>query len=160
MWLPGLDFQAGGGQAAVDQVGPVLERLGMTVIASDGIGDRGIRPARRRSARARMLTPEHGYQSDDPIGETVAFWGSGSSLISGTGLPTAQNTHQVAQGITPDARIVYIGNDPMVLAYAQALLTSIPEMTRGTSSGACSGRFRRAATSPCPIRFATSTPPG
>ena len=43
-------------------------------------------------------------------------------LDIGTGLPTMQNTHEVAQGIDPDARIVYVDNDPMVLAYARALL--------------------------------------
>jgi hypothetical protein len=47
-------------------------------------------------------------------------------LDLGTGLPTAENTHQVAQGIAPDARIVYADNDPIVLTYARALLTSTP----------------------------------
>src|SRR5690242_15872094 len=47
-------------------------------------------------------------------------------LDLGTGLPTAQNTHQVAQEIAADARIVYVDNDPIVLAYARALLTSAP----------------------------------
>lgn len=45
-------------------------------------------------------------------------------LDIGTGLPTMQNTHAVAQGITPDARIVYVDNDPMVLVHARALLSS------------------------------------
>jgi hypothetical protein len=48
-------------------------------------------------------------------------------LDLGTGLPTAENTHQVAQATCPDARIVYADNDPMVLTYARALLTSTPE---------------------------------
>ncbi len=48
-------------------------------------------------------------------------------LDIGTGLPTANNTHQVAQAIAPEARIVYVDNDPMVLVHAQALLTSTPE---------------------------------
>jgi O-methyltransferase involved in polyketide biosynthesis len=48
-------------------------------------------------------------------------------LDIGTGLPTADNTHQVAQRTAPDARIVYVDNDPMVLAHARALLTSSPE---------------------------------
>ncbi|MBM2618447.1 SAM-dependent methyltransferase [Actinoplanes sp. LDG1-06] len=43
-------------------------------------------------------------------------------LDIGTGLPTMQNTHEVAQGIAPEAKIVYVDNDPMVLAYARALL--------------------------------------
>ncbi len=45
-------------------------------------------------------------------------------LDIGTGLPTAENTHEVAQSIAPDSRIVYVDNDPIVLAHARALLTS------------------------------------
>jgi hypothetical protein len=51
-------------------------------------------------------------------------------LDIGTGIPTAQNTHQVAQSVAPDARIVYVDNDRMVLSHAQALLKSNP-------AGAC-----------------------
>ncbi|MET0423232.1 MAG: SAM-dependent methyltransferase [Actinoplanes sp.] len=48
-------------------------------------------------------------------------------LDIGTGLPTANNTHEVAQQVAPDARIVYVDNDPMVMVHARALLTSTPE---------------------------------
>ncbi|MFC4503660.1 MULTISPECIES: SAM-dependent methyltransferase [Streptomyces] len=48
-------------------------------------------------------------------------------LDIGTGLPTADNTHEVAQRTAPDARIVYVDNDPIVLSHAHALLTSSPE---------------------------------
>ena len=48
-------------------------------------------------------------------------------LDIGTGLPTASNTHEVAQAAAPDARIVYVDNDPIVLAHARALLTSTPQ---------------------------------
>ncbi|MFF5629396.1 SAM-dependent methyltransferase [Streptomyces sp. NPDC012623] len=48
-------------------------------------------------------------------------------LDIGTGLPTADNTHEVAQRLAPDSRIVYVDNDPLVLAHARALLTSTPE---------------------------------
>ena len=48
-------------------------------------------------------------------------------LDIGTGLPTADNTHEVAQRVAPRSRIVYADNDPLVLAHARALLTSIPE---------------------------------
>ncbi|MFF8954516.1 SAM-dependent methyltransferase [Streptomyces sp. NPDC014894] len=48
-------------------------------------------------------------------------------LDIGTGLPTAENTHEVAQRIAPDSRVVYVDNDPIVLAHARALLTSSPE---------------------------------
>ena len=47
-------------------------------------------------------------------------------LDLGTGLPTAENTHQVAQAIAPDASIVYVDSDPLVLTYARALLASAP----------------------------------
>src|SRR4051794_7266787 len=48
-------------------------------------------------------------------------------LDIGTGLPTAENVHQIAQRILPDSRVVYVDNDPVVLAHARALLTSGPE---------------------------------
>ncbi|WP_235211008.1 SAM-dependent methyltransferase [Nocardia brasiliensis] len=43
-------------------------------------------------------------------------------LDIGTGLPTMQNTHEVAQGVAPESKIVYVDNDPLVLAHARALL--------------------------------------
>ena len=45
-------------------------------------------------------------------------------LDIGTGLPSADNTHEVAQGVAPESRVVYVDNDPVVLAHARALLTS------------------------------------
>jgi hypothetical protein len=48
-------------------------------------------------------------------------------LDIGTGLPTADNTHEVAQRIAPEARIVYVDSDPVVLTHARALLTSSPQ---------------------------------
>lgn len=48
-------------------------------------------------------------------------------LDVGTGLPTASNTHQVAQAIAPDVRVVYADNDPIVLSHARALLSGTPE---------------------------------
>ncbi|MBO3749576.1 SAM-dependent methyltransferase [Streptosporangiaceae bacterium NEAU-GS5] len=48
-------------------------------------------------------------------------------LDIGTGLPTADNTHEVAQRNAPDSKIVYVDNDPLVLVHAEALLTSTPE---------------------------------
>jgi O-methyltransferase involved in polyketide biosynthesis len=47
-------------------------------------------------------------------------------LDIGTGLPTADNTHEVAQAVAPESRIVYVDNDPIVLVHARALLTSGP----------------------------------
>ena len=48
-------------------------------------------------------------------------------LDIGTGIPSASNTHEVAQAIAPQARVVYVDNDPVVLAHARALLTGTPE---------------------------------
>jgi len=45
-------------------------------------------------------------------------------LDIGTGIPTANNTHEVAQAVAPDARVVYVDDDPIVLSHARALLTS------------------------------------
>jgi SAM-dependent methyltransferase len=48
-------------------------------------------------------------------------------LDIGTGLPAADNTHEVAQRLAPETRVVYVDNDPIVLSHARALLTSSPE---------------------------------
>ncbi|MDT0344344.1 SAM-dependent methyltransferase [Streptomyces litchfieldiae] len=48
-------------------------------------------------------------------------------LDIGTGLPTVDNTHEIAQRLAPECRIVYVDNDPLVLAHARALLTSTAE---------------------------------
>jgi hypothetical protein len=48
-------------------------------------------------------------------------------LDIGTGLPTNENTHEVAQRIAPESRVVYVDNDPIVLAHGRALLDSAPE---------------------------------
>lgn len=48
-------------------------------------------------------------------------------LDIGTGLPTASNTHEIAQAIAPETRVVYVDNDPMVMVHARALLTSAAE---------------------------------
>ncbi|TDU04441.1 S-adenosyl methyltransferase [Streptomyces sp. 846.5] len=55
--------------------------------------------------------------------EFLAKQGVNQFLDIGTGIPTTPNVHEIAQGIRPDARIVYTDNDPIVLAHARALLT-------------------------------------
>ncbi len=50
-------------------------------------------------------------------------------LDIGTGIPSANNTHEVAQSIAPASRVVYVDNDPIVLAHARALLVGLPEGT-------------------------------
>ena len=78
-------------------------------------------PELRDSARA-----DRGFLSR-AVRHLVAEAGIRQLLDIGTGLPTVNNTHQVAQATVPQCRIVYVDNDPMVLAHARALLTSTPE---------------------------------
>ena len=65
------------------------------------------------------------------IGRAVRFLageaGIDQFLDIGSGLPTASNVHEVAQAINPAAYVVYVDNDPLVLAHARALLTSKPK---------------------------------
>jgi O-methyltransferase involved in polyketide biosynthesis len=65
------------------------------------------------------------------LARTVHFLAADQGLRQfldiGTGLPTANNTHDVAQSVAPESRIVYVDNDPLVLSHARALLSSSPE---------------------------------
>jgi hypothetical protein len=56
----------------------------------------------------------------------VAEAGIRQFLDIGTGLPTADNTHDIVQRLAPDSRVLYVDNDPLVLVHARALLTSHP----------------------------------
>ncbi|GIM97594.1 SAM-dependent methyltransferase [Paractinoplanes toevensis] len=78
-------------------------------------------PAARIAARANraFLGRAVGYLAADA--------GIRQFLDIGTGLPTAENTHEVAQRIAPSSRVVYVDNDPMVMVHARALLTSTPD---------------------------------
>ena len=77
-------------------------------------------PAIRASARANRAF----------LARTVSYLtaeaGIRQFLDLGTGLPTASNTHEVAQSVAPESRVVYVDNDPLVLVHARALLTSAP----------------------------------
>jgi S-adenosyl methyltransferase len=61
------------------------------------------------------------------VGYLAGVVGIRQFLDIGTGIPTANNTHEVAQDVEPGCRVVYVDNDPMVLAHARALLDSEPE---------------------------------
>jgi O-methyltransferase involved in polyketide biosynthesis len=67
------------------------------------------------------------------LGRAVRCLATGERICQyldiGTGLPTMDNTHEVAQRSRPDASVVYVDNDPLVLVHGRALLTSTP---RGT----------------------------
>jgi hypothetical protein len=58
-------------------------------------------------------------------------------LDIGTGLPTVDNVHEVAQRVAPECRIVYVDNDPLVLAHARDLLTSTRRAPPTTSTPTC-----------------------
>jgi S-adenosyl methyltransferase len=75
-------------------------------------------PAIARAARMFLI---------DTVGQLAGGYGIRQFLDIGTGLPTADNTHDVAQRAAPESRIVYVDHDPVVLSHAQALLTSSPE---------------------------------
>ena len=74
-------------------------------------------PARRYDY---WLGGKDNFQADRDAAEA----GIRQFLDIGTGLPTANNVHDVAQAIAPESRIVYVDNDPLVLTHARALLTS------------------------------------
>ena len=78
-------------------------------------------PAIRASARANRAFLARSVRF------LAAETGIRQFLDIGTGLPTANNTHKVAQSVAPESRIVYVDNDPLVLSHARALLTSSPE---------------------------------
>lgn len=65
------------------------------------------------------------------LGRAVRFLAAEAGIRQfldiGTGLPTADSVHEVAQSVAPSSRVVYVDNDPLVLAHARALLTSAPE---------------------------------
>ena len=63
----------------------------------------------------------------DAVHQLATEHGVRQFLDIGTGLPTADNTHDVAQRAAPESRIVYVDYDPVVLTHAQALLTSSPD---------------------------------
>jgi hypothetical protein len=64
------------------------------------------------------------------VNELVTVHGVRQFLDIGSGLPTGENTHEVAQWAAPESRIVYVDNDPVVVRHAEALLRSTP-------AGAC-----------------------
>jgi hypothetical protein len=86
-----------------------------------------------REAGERVLSAMPNMESVARAGRTflaaavhylAAGMGIRQFLDIGTGLPTADNTHEVAQRVGPESRIVYVDNDPIVLTHARALLTS------------------------------------
>jgi hypothetical protein len=92
---------------------PVDEELGRQIMSIETGAPRAARANRRFMQRAtRRLAREAGIRQ---------------FLDLGTGIPTEPNLHQIAQSVAPDARVVYVDNDPIVLAHAEALLRGTPE---------------------------------
>ncbi|MER7401610.1 SAM-dependent methyltransferase [Streptomyces sp. NPDC000070] len=99
------------------------------------LGGKDHYPADRDAAAAALAANPRGYldvrHNRDfmrrAVTTLVEQHGIRQFLDIGTGLPTAENVHQIAQRIAPDSRVVYVDNDPVVLAHARALLTSGPE---------------------------------
>ena len=81
----------------------------------------------RRSPAAHIAARENRSFLGRAVRYLTAEAGVRQFLDIGTGLPTTDNVHEVAQGIVPSARVVYVDNDPLVLTHARALLTSAPE---------------------------------
>ena len=98
------------------------------------LGGKDNYPADREAAAMALAANPRGYltvrHNRDFMRRAVTLAakdGIRQFLDIGTGLPTQQNVHQIAQSIAPDARVVYVDNDPVVLVHARALLTSGPE---------------------------------
>jgi hypothetical protein len=81
----------------------------------------------RNSPSARIAARENRAFLGRAVRYLAAEAGIRQFLDIGSGLPTTNNVHEVAQAVAPSSRVVYIDNDPMVLAHARALLTSAPE---------------------------------
>jgi hypothetical protein len=96
---------------------PADRELAEQFIANDPLVIAGVRSNRAFLGRA--------------VHYLVAEAGIRQFLDIGTGIPTANNTHEVAQRAAPDARVVYVDNDPIVLAHARALLTGNPAGATG-----------------------------
>ncbi|MCX4576700.1 SAM-dependent methyltransferase [Streptomyces sp. NBC_01571] len=99
------------------------------------LGGKDNYPVDRNAAAAALAANPRGYldvrHNRDFLRRAVTTLtrdeGVRQYLDIGTGLPTRENVHQIAQRTDPTSRVVYVDNDPVVLAHARALLTSGPE---------------------------------
>ncbi len=127
----------------------------MTGLTPDGLPEPGIDTSRPYSARMYdyYLGGKNHFAADRAVADrALASWpaariglrenrrflgravrylaaeaGIRQFLDIGAGLPTTRNVHEIAQEVDPSSRVVYVDNDPMVLAHSRALLTSAPE---------------------------------
>jgi SAM-dependent methyltransferase len=99
------------------------------------LGGKDHYPVDRQAAAVAMTNHPRGFLTARhnrdflrrAVGTLVEKEGVRQFLDIGAGLPTAENVHQIAQRRAPESRVVYVDNDPIVLAHARALLTSGPE---------------------------------
>lgn len=99
------------------------------------LGGKDNYPVDRVAAKAALAANPRGYlnvwHNRDFVRRAVTHLAGDAGIRQfldvGTGLPTAENVHEIAQRIAPQSRIVYVDNDPVVLAHARALLTSSAE---------------------------------
>jgi S-adenosyl methyltransferase len=86
------------------------------------------REAVRQLTKVAPVIPVAARSSRDFLGRVVRYLAGEAEIRQfldvGTGLPTAGNTHEVAQDVAPSSRVVYVDNDPVVLTHARALLVS------------------------------------
>ncbi|MFC1412720.1 SAM-dependent methyltransferase [Streptacidiphilus sp. N1-12] len=87
---------------------PADREAGARIVAAD--------PAMRVAARANRAFLQRAVR------HAAAEQGVDQFLDIGTGIPAAGNTHQIAQGVNPQARVMYVDNDPIVLTHARALM--------------------------------------
>jgi hypothetical protein len=99
------------------------------------LGGKDNYPVDREAAKAVLVVNPRGYldvwHNRDFMRRAIEYVAEDAGIRQfldiGTGLPTQENVHQIAQRIAPESRIVYVDNDPMVLTHARALLASGPE---------------------------------
>jgi SAM-dependent methyltransferase len=126
----GLDSRAMRAEGTIDSSKPNPARLYDVFL-----GGKDNYPVDRAAARAALAANPRVYlnvwHNRDFVRRAIGYLtesvGIRQFLDIGTGLPTAENVHQIAQRIAPESRIVYVDNDPVVLTHARALLASGPE---------------------------------
>ncbi|NED90706.1 SAM-dependent methyltransferase [Streptomyces sp. SID11233] len=136
---PGPAAASGSGSGAPDATAGLRKRIDTTKahparVYDVFLGGKDNYPADREAAAMALKANPRGYltvrHNRDFMRRAVTLAarnGARQFLDVGTGLPTQQNVHQIVQAIAPDARVVYVDNDPVVLVHAQALLTSGPQ---------------------------------
>jgi hypothetical protein len=89
------------------------------------------RKTAREVLRHSPFVPTAARENRAFLGRAVRYLAAEAGVTQfldiGAGLPTTNNVHEVAQRVAPSSRVVYVDNDPLVLAHARALLTSAPE---------------------------------